>query len=140
MSKVPATTTDTANDLGNRVQGYFEQLETERRDLRRELELARTQNTDLDKNLAMAEHRAERAEQQRDQALAQRDDALQKLVALSTLWGSIKSAVGQGEAMITQTAHALKQPLGGAPRRPIEALSLGKVAEVFNESGAARNA
>jgi chromosome segregation ATPase len=110
-------TIDNASEIGNRVQGYLEALETERLELRGELELARTHHNDLDKALALAERRAEIAEHERDTARAQRDDALQKLIALTTLWGSIKTTVGQGEAMITQTAGSIKQSLRGVPTR-----------------------
>jgi chromosome segregation ATPase len=152
MGNVPATATNEseAKQIGDRVQSYFDQLEIDRADLRRELELARVQYGDLDKQHSITEQRAERAERERDLARAQRDDALQKLVALSTLWGSIKGTIGQGEALINQTAGALKQSsaaaLTGAPprprnhnsggERPAEPAnpSLTKIAEAFNDT------
>jgi chromosome segregation ATPase len=147
MSKLPATIGDAA-DISGRVQSYFEQLEHERTDLRRELDLLQTQNRDFDKQLVIAERRAEKAEQERDQARAQRDDALAKLVALTTLWTTIKNTVSQGESLVTQTAGSIRQSLTGVPSRnggdkppgrmgprPLDEIETGiaKIASAFNE-------
>lgn len=149
MSKVPQVLPRSdAAEISSRVQGYFHDLEEERGDLRRERELLQTQNRDLERSLALAESRAERAEQERDQARDQRTDALEKLVAMTTLWTTIENAVAQGKAMVARTAGSLRQSMtdpaprkNGPPSRPFEEISadLASLARKFNhDAGSAQ--
>jgi chromosome segregation ATPase len=130
-SKLPATNKVNAEEIAERVQDYFARIQTERDALQNQVELLSRQNADVEKTLAVSDSKREKAEADRDLYKAQRDDALQKLVALTTLWGTVRTTVSQGEALVAQTVSVLKQPRNGASRDPLDD-GIAKIASAFS--------
>jgi septal ring factor EnvC (AmiA/AmiB activator) len=78
-------------------------------DLRREVELANLRTADLDKNLALAEQKAERLELQCERLQEQRDEAISRLVELTTIIQTIGASIDQARNGVARTVKSLNR-------------------------------